>query len=300
MKNEVPDFEAWAVFAKVVEHRSFTAAAAALGLSNGTASKAVSRLEKRLGVTLFHRTTRALTLTPIGSSLAEKAAAFLSQAEAVEDAARDEGAVPQGLVRIAAPMSYGISHVAPLLPRLAVDLPGVSIDLDLDDAPVDLVAKGIDIAVRIGWLSDSGLKARKLCEVRSQLVAAPAYLSRVGTPTRPEALAAHITLTYAHVRPHHRWQLEHADGERVQVAVRNLLVTNSGEAMLPLLRAGLAVALVPDFMIREDLRNGTLVRILPGWGLRAAGLYLVTPTSGPRPSRVTAVLDVLARELTPA
>jgi DNA-binding transcriptional LysR family regulator len=298
MKSIVPDFEAWVVFAKVVEHGSFTAAADALGLSNGTASKAVSRLEKRLGVTLFHRTTRTLTLTPIGSSLAGRAAALLSHAEEAENAARDEGAEPHGLVRIAAPMSFGISHVAPMLPRLAVDLPGVSVNLDLDDAPVDLVAKGVDIAVRIGWLSDSGLKARKLGEVRSQLVAAPSYIARSGAPARPEQLADHATLTYAHVRPHHRWALEHVGGERIQVDVRNLLVTNSGEAMLPLLRAGVAVALVPDFMIQNDVRRGTLVQILPGWGLRPAGLHLVTPTSGPRPSRVIAVLDFLARNLT--
>lgn len=297
MKSIIPDFEAWAVFAKVVEHGSFTAAAEALGLANGTASKAVSRLERRLGVTLFHRTTRVLALTPIGSSLAGRAATLLSDAEEAENAARDEGSGPRGLVRIAAPMSYGIAHVAPLLPRLASDLPGVSVELDLDDAPTDLVAKGVDIAVRIGWLPDSGLRVRKLGEVQARLVAAPSYIARAGTPERPEQLADHVTLTYANLRPHHRWSLEHVGGERIQVDVKNLLVTNSGEAMLPLLRAGVAVALVPDFIIHDDLRRGTLVRILPDWGLRPAGLHLVTPASGPRPARVTAVIDFLAKEL---
>lgn len=300
MRSDIPDFEGWVVFAKVAEHRSFARAATALGLSNGTVSKAVSRLEARIGATLFHRTTRTLSLTPIGRTLVARAACLLSDAEAAEDAARDQASHPTGRVRIAAPFSYGLSHVATLLPDLAEALPGVTIDLDLNDAPTDLIGEGFDLAVRIGWLQDSTLKARKLGEVRTIIVAAPSYIAHRGSPEAPADLADHVTLAYSNLRPHDCWTIRQEDGEEVSVPVSNLLVTNSGDAMLPLLRAGRAIALMPEFLVADDLREGGLVRVLPDWSYRDVGLHIVTPSSGPRPSRVTAVIEFLAERLSVA
>jgi len=296
MKREIPDFEAWAVFAAVAQHGSFTGAAVALGLSGATVSKTISRLEARIGATLLQRTTRSLSLTPIGQTLVGRAAALLSDAEEVEDVARDQAAGPRGLVRIAAPMSFGLAHIAPLLPDLADAFPGVSIMLDLSDAPSDLVTSGIDIAVRIGWLPDSRLKVRKLREIHTGIVASPGYLMTAGTPEHPEALSGHATLAYANLKSHDRWTL-YRGTEEVTVTVHNRFVTNSGDAMLPLLRAGKAIALMPDFLVADDLRDGTLTRVLPDWCYRPAGLYIVAPTSGPRPTRVTAVLEFLSRRL---
>jgi DNA-binding transcriptional LysR family regulator len=298
MSEMIPDFEAWAVFAKVAEHQSFAGAARALGLSGATVSKALSRLEARLGATLIHRTTRRLSLTPIGHSLVGRASALLSDGQDAENLAREEASGPAGLVRIAAPMSFGRAYLAPLLADLLDEMPGITIELDLDDAQTDLVQRGIDLALRIGWPHDSGLKSRKLAELHTWVVAAPDYIKRHGLPAEPAELSAHVTLAYAHLRPHDLWHLQNEAGETIKIPVRNLMVTNSGDAMLPLLCAGKAVALMPEFLIHEDIAKGRLVRLVPGWGYRPAGLYLMAPSSGPRPSRVTAVMDFLAGRMT--
>ncbi|PKP98750.1 MAG: LysR family transcriptional regulator, partial [Alphaproteobacteria bacterium HGW-Alphaproteobacteria-15] len=159
---KLPDFEAWAMFACVVEHRSFSGAADAIGVSKATVSKAISRLEAHLGTALFHRTSRRLTLTDSGQSLAERAGRILAEAQAAEEAALDAASSPSGLVRIAAPITFGIRFVADAITELLVDHPGIEIDLRLSDARVDIVADGFDIALRIADLPDSSLRARRL------------------------------------------------------------------------------------------------------------------------------------------
>lgn len=297
MQKVIPDFEGWASFAKVAELRSFSAAADALGVSNGTVSKSVSRLEARLGVTLFHRTTRRLSLTPIGKLLVPRAAALLDDAEATENLARNEAAGPHGLVRVAAPLGFGIVHLVPLLPLLLDQLPGIVIDLNIHDAPTDLVANGIDVAVRIGWPADNRLKVRKLGEIRSSIVASPVYLACAGTPESLADLSKHAMLGYSNMRSYERLTLRNTDGQTKSVQVRNIFLTNSGDAMLELLRSGHAIGVMPDFMVAKDLKDGRLRRILTKWDVRVAGLYLVTPSSGPRPSRVKAVIEFLSQHL---
>ncbi|MFD1330398.1 LysR family transcriptional regulator [Methylopila musalis] len=295
--SRVPDFEAWAIFSRVARLRSFSAAAAELNLSPATVSKAVSRLEESLGAALIHRSTRTLSLTPTGLELVEQASSLLGAAEALDDVARSGSAQPRGLVRISAPVSFGVLHIAPLLPGLYDALPNVTVDLQLDDALTDLVASGFDVAVRIGWPRDSTLLARRLFDLRSFLVASPAYLARHGAPATPHDISAHACLSYSLLSAAERWKLVSETGEEVRIDVPAILTTNSGDAMLPLLHAGRAMAHMPEFMILDDLATGRLVKVLPHWRMATAGLYLVTPSSGPRPARVTAVLDHLARHL---
>jgi DNA-binding transcriptional LysR family regulator len=289
----LPDFEAWAIFAHVVDHRSFTGAARALGLSKATVSKAVSRLEERLGASLFHRTSRTLSLTETGRALAPRAARILAEGQCAEEDAADAALSPRGLVRLAAPMTFGLERIAPALPDFFARYPDVTVDLHLDDRAVDLVEQGFDVALRIAQLPDSSLRARRLAPIARHTVAAPAYLARHGRPTHPAQLADHRCLSYTNL-PTDVWRYAGADGSEIAVRPQGPLLANSGEALLHSVRAGLGIAVLPDFIIDADLAAGRLEAILTEWRWPPIALHLVTPPGTLRPARVTALIDFLA------
>jgi len=290
----LPDLEAWAIFAAVADARSFTGAAETLGLSKASVSKAVSRLEAHLGQSLFHRTSRRLALTEAGRPLAEHAGRIVAEAHAAEEAARDAATAPTGRIRLAAPMSFGVTHVAPLVADFLAQHPGVEIELHLSDARVDIVAEGYDVALRIGDLADSSLRARTLCAVATFIVAAPAYLAAHGTPDTPAALSDRRVLTYSNLPG--PWRLRRGDDE-VSFRAAGPLSANSGDALVPALLAGLGIARLPDFIIGPHLASGALVAILPEWTPPATALHLLTPPSPLRPARVEALIAFLADRL---
>lgn len=289
----LPDFEAWAIFACVVEHRSFSGAASAIGVSKATVSKAIARLEAQLGTALFHRTSRRLTLTDSGTALAERAGRILAEARAAEEAAIDSAKAPSGLVRIAAPITFGIRFVADAIADLIAEHPGIQVDLRLSDARVDIVADGFDIALRIADLPDSSLRARRLAPIKARVVAAPAYLAQHGTPRHPADLAHHACFLYANAIG--AWQFRKADGEEAAVRPAGPLTTDNGDAMMPALLAGLGIARLPDFIIDRELADGRLVEILGDWSPTNVALHLLTPPSTLRPARVELVIDFLSQ-----
>lgn len=297
---KLPDFEAWAIFAKVAETGSFNGAAEALGLSTPTVSKAVSRLEERIGARLFNRTSRKLSLTEAGRLAREDAARILAEGEAAEARAMAATLAPQGLVRLAVPMSFGIRHVAPLLPGFFARYPEVSVDLHLADAVVDLVGDGFDIGLRIADLPDSSLRTRRICAVQRSLVAAPAYLDARGRPRHPADLADHGCLGYAYLPSPDRWRFVSISGEEATIVPRGQLRANNAEALTPSLLAGLGLAVQPHFLVHEHLENGELERVLPDWTLPPIALHIVTPPGEPRPARITVLIDYLVEALAAA
>jgi DNA-binding transcriptional LysR family regulator len=296
----LPDLEAWAVFAKVAETKSFARAATDLGLSKATVSKAVARLESRIGASLLNRTSRRLELTDTGRHAAAAAARILADGEALENETMAQADVPRGLVRMTAPMSFGIAHLAPLLPDLFATYPAVSIDLHLADEQVDLIGGGFDLALRIATLADSTLRARRVCEVRRLLIGSPAYFTRHGRPTHPKQLAGHACLGYANLPTPDRWRFSHTSGEEFSVSPHGPLRANNGDVLRPMLLAGLGLAVQPEFLVWEDLAAGRLQEVMTDWSMPPVALNIVMPPSSHRPVRVDAVIEFLARRLSGA
>lgn len=296
MPKRLPDLEAWAIFAKVAEHGSFSRAAREMGMSDPTVSKAIGRLEARLGLTLIARTSRRIALTDAGRAALERAKRILSEGEAVEDEAGEQSKVPRGRVRISAPLSFGIAYLGAKLPAFLQAYPEITVDFALSDRKVDLVAEGFDLALRIASLDDSSLLSRRLCTVRLLLVGSPDYLDRHGMPTHPAELSRYCALAYTGGASR-VWRFTHPKfgEETVEPPVR--VWTDNADLLNPALVAGQGLAIQPEFLVWRELRDGKLAVAMPGWSVTPLGLHLVMPPSPLRPLRVRALIDYLAREL---
>lgn len=295
--SKLPDFEALAIFAKVVEMRSFAGAASELALSKATVSKAVTRLEERLGARLFNRTSRQLALTDAGQRLSQRAAQLLADGEAAENEALAQAVTPRGLVRLAVPMTFGVKTIAPLLPDFLKAYPEVAIDLHLSDAKVDLIGEGFDAGIRIGILPDSSLLARRLCAMPRHMVAAPSYLKRYGTPTHPMHLGQHKCFGYTYLSTPGVWHFANSKGEQASVRPSGVLRVNNGEAVMPALLAGLGIANLPEFIIGDAISAKKVDVILKDWKQPEGAVHLLMPPGGPRPARVDVLADFLATRL---
>ena len=298
--SNLPDLEAWAIFSRVADCGSFARAAAELGLSTATVSKAVSRLEQRIGASLLSRTSHRLALSTLGHEVAGRALRLLADAETIEAEMLDRTTQPRGLVRMAVPMSFGQQQVAPLLPALFQRFPEILVDMHLSDEVVDLVAGGFDFAVRIARLENSSLRARRICDVRKLLVASPAYVAKHGAPKHPRDLQDHACFGYAYLPTANRWIFTGPADEVVTVHLSGPLRVNNGEAAMPALLAGLGLAAQPDFLVWHELQAGLLVELLPDWSLPNAPLSLVMPPAALRPTRVTETMDFLHQALAQA
>lgn len=294
--TRLPDLEGLAIFAKVAEYRSFADAAAELRLSRATVSKAISRIESRLGARLIIRTARRFELTDAGRQLVGRAAHILAEGEAAEDVTQAQARTPRGLVRLAAPVSFGTLHVAPLLPQFLSNFPEISIDLHLSDAMTDVIGEGFDAAIRIAVQPGASLVVQQLCEMPRYLVGSPAYLGKHGRPKHPLHLAEHRCIYYSYTMTTEVWRFTKGS-KSASVRPSGPLRVNNGDAMMPALIAGTGLGILPEFFLREALESKLLERLLPDWSIPLGAVYWATPPEGPLPKRVEVLGEYLIEKL---
>lgn len=280
-------------FVRVVDLGGFTDAARKMGVSKSAVSKHVSALESRLGARLLNRTTRRVNPTEIGLAYYDRASRVLAEAcEADAMAAAMQG-MPQGELRVSAPLSFGIGHLAPAVSGFLRAYPDVSVRLSLDDRFVELVAEGFDLAIRIGALPDSSLIARKVAETAMVLVASPAYLRVEGTPDSVDALAGHRLLHYSNLASGHIWKLRGASGDERLVRATGSLTVNNGDALLRAAIDGIGIALLPAFICAPALRDGSVVEVLTAARPQPLGIFAVYPSGRYTQPKLRAFVDYL-------
>ncbi len=282
-----------AVFARVVEKGSFSAAARDLRLAKSTVSKQVAALEQRLGARLLNRTTRRLSPTEVGLAYYERCTRIIAEVEEAELAVSRLQLEPRGTLRLNAPMSFGNLHVAPVIADFMNAYPELTVDMTLNDRMVDLVDEGFDVAVRIGRLADSTLIAKKIAPSRLVVCAAPEYWLAHGIPARPQDIGNHNCLIYSNLRNPHEWTFQTADGAKT-VSITGKLRANNGEALHAAALKGYGVYLGPTFIVGRDLRSGRLQAVLQEFEARNHFIHAVYPHSRHLSVKVRAFVDFLA------
>ena len=265
-------------FTRVVELGGFTDAARKVGLSKSAVSKHVAALETRLGARLLNRTTRRVSPTEIGLAYYDKAIGVLSAAADADAMATTMQGAPTGELKISAPLTFGLRFVSPALASFLKKYPDVAARLEFDDRTVELVSEGFDVAIRIGDLPDSSLKARKLAETDLNLVASPDYLAKFGAPTSLEDLSKHELMHYSNLSSGNHWRLRSGSGEERLVRSGGRLTINNGEALVQAALDGVGICHSPNFICRDNLADGSLIEVLPDHRPPPLGIYAVYPS----------------------
>ncbi len=286
------------VFRRAVELGSLAAAARALELSPEMAGQHLKALEGRLGVRLLKRTTRRLSLTDAGRAYYDRCVAALDEIALAEAEAGSRQAEPGGRLRIAAPLAFGTALLAPAIAAFLDRHPGVSVEVDLSERAVDLLAENVDLALRLGELPPSGLIARRLASFPLILAASPGYLSNHPAPERPRDLASHQTLIYTQTHAPTRWSFTGLAGTgpagtRESVAVDGRIRASDVSFLLHLALIGRGILLAPSFVLEGSLAAGRLVPVLPDWHERSLPLHALWPHRTLIPATVRAFLDFL-------
>jgi DNA-binding transcriptional LysR family regulator len=270
-------FVSMQLFARVARTGSLTGVARETGLSQPSISRIISSLEKRVGVALLTRTTRAVTLTEAGAEYLERAEAILAALEEADHNARGDGEL-RGLLRIATSSSFAIRNIIPRLVRFTDAHPALRIEFIMADQRQDLVSESIDLAIRIGSLADStSAVARKIGATERVLVAAPSYLEKVGTPRGPADLAAHSLIIGPAGRGYESWSFTQANTRPVSVRLEGRLIVNGNDSAVAAAVAGLGIATSGHIGCIDELRRGSLVRVLPDWYMGTADIHVILP-----------------------
>ena len=285
-------FEQFETFVRVVEAGSLSAAAEQLNIAKSAVSRRLKELESRLGVQLMTRTTRQITLTDSGRALYDRALNLLADWKETESDISASTTELSGLIKIAAPVSFGVAHLGPAILDFVEENPDVEFDIDFNDRKVDLVAEGRDLAIRIGRLEDSGLIARKLAPIKTVASASPEFITKHGKPRKPGDLEMYPELRYIN-RPTETWEYTGPDGQRGKIKLTAHISASNGEFLRDAALRGLGVLIEPCFIIHKELSDGLLVEILPEYEWGSIALYAVYPPTRHLSKRVRAFVDFL-------
>jgi len=288
------------IFVRAVEDGSFSAAARHLDLTPSAVSKQIRRLEDRLGVRLFNRTTRRISLTEAGHAYYDRCARIIADIREAEEAVSSLNRSPRGTLRVSATVSFGRVEVLPRINAFLRRHPEVSMDVDLTDRPVDLVEEGVDVAIQ--WreqMDDPSLIARRLAVNRRIICAAPGYIRRHGMPSDPEQLQQHNCLTLNEVSQFNDWEFEDAQLGRRVIHVQGSFRANTADALYEAARAGVGLARLSTWLVAGDIRRGELIAVLPQYRHEQSAYYAVYPHRRHLSPKVRAFVDFLVEEFTP-
>lgn len=281
-----------AYFKAVADAGSFTKAAELLGIGKTVVSQQIARLEAELKTSLLLRTTRRVETTEAGKLLHARCINMLREAEEAFEELAQSNAQPSGLLKIAAPNDYGTSVIAPAAVRFCQKYVGCRVDLTLSDTRIDLVANHIDLAIRVGWLADSSLQARRIKSFQQCLVAAP-ELARRFNPVELDDLAKLPFIANAALKEPLVWHFSNEKSEQRTIRLTSTLKINTTPAALEATLAEGGMSILPDFLIGDHLKAGRLVTLLPGWSLPSGGIFAVYPAARFRPPKVTGFIEML-------
>lgn len=282
------------VFTRVVETKSFSEAARQLGVAKSAVSKQIAQLEKEVGVRLLNRTTRSLSLTEAGEIYYRHSADIVSRTKIALSELREYQNQPTGTLRISCPVDFGIQHLVPVIKQVRALYPLLKIDLLLEDRVINMVEDGVDLAIRIGWLQDSNLVAKKICETPVIVFASPEYLAQKGTPKTPQDLQQHEWLSLSLFSSPLTWQFEHR-GQKQSVQMHSQLKSNSVAAVLALVKSGQGISALSKFVMQGDIDQGLIQPLLTDYQLPPTGVYAVYPHREHVPPKVRIFIDFLSK-----
>ncbi|WFE75187.1 LysR family transcriptional regulator [Roseinatronobacter sp. S2] len=294
MMDRLTEMEA---FATVVDQGGFTDAARKMGISKSAVSKHVSALETRLGARLLNRTTRRVSPTDIGLAYYDRARRVLNDAGEADNLVTAMQSAPSGILRIAVPTDFGAAHVSPLLGEFLERYPDVSVNMVLKNRYVELISEGFDLAIRMGDMDDSSLRARKICETTQRLIASPAYLAEHGRPARIDDLNDHRLLYYSHNAATSVWRITAPSGEVRQVRSATWFSVNDGQSLLNAAINGLGIAYLPSFLFSQSMKSGLVEDVIPDLPRDVQAMHAVFPAGRYTQPKVRALIDYLVEKL---
>lgn len=287
-------FEEMSTFVRVVDTGSLSAAAQRMDIAKSAVSRRLADLESRLGVQLLNRTTRRINLTESGRQFYQRCQSILAELEDSEQQVADVHTKLSGTIRIAAPLSFGIQHLSPVLDDFLKEHPELNLDLNLNDHMTNLMDEGVDLGIRIGTLQDSSLVARRLAPSRLVLCASPAYLRQYGEPQHPEDLKHHMGLSYSNVPDSQLWKFIQPDGSQISVQVPIRMRANNGDVLLQAAIDDLGIIASTTFIAYKAINSGKLKAILCDYKIKEVAVYAIYPAQRHLPTRVRVLIDYLA------